>query len=65
MNKHPCLDPATAEFLEQFKRGLSSVRDTSGQFDHRNKVRKATGGYSSVYVTHWSPPGAQPIQVSL
>ena len=59
------LDPASAEFLDQFKRGLSGVPDLSGEFDHRDKTLKATGGFSDVYATDWAPQDAPPIQVSL
>jgi len=59
------LNPATAEFLDQFRRGLSGVPDLSGEFDHRDKTLKATGGFSDVYATDWAPQDAPPIQVSL
>ena len=59
------LDPASAEFLDQFRRGLSGVLDLSGEFDHRDKTLKAAGGFSSVYATYWAPQDAPPIQVSL
>ena len=59
------LNPATAEFLHQFRKGLSGVLDLSGEFDHRDKTLKAAGGFSSVYATYWAPQEASPIQVSL
>src|SRR5260370_42443363 len=59
------LDPATAEFLVQFRRGLSGVPDLSGKFDHRDKTLKATGGFSFVYTTYLAPQDAPPLQVSL
>ena len=64
-NESLYLNPATTEFLKQFRDGLSSVRDLTGEFDHRKKKFKARGGYSDVYVTSWAPPlGGRPIQVS-
>ena len=59
------LDPATAEFLHQFRRGLPGVPDLSGEFDHLDKTLKAAGGFSYVYATYWAPQDAPPIQVSL
>ena len=58
------LNQATTEFLKQFGDGLSSVRDLTGEFDHRKKSFKASGAYSDVYVTYWAPLDARPIQVS-
>jgi len=63
MTENHYLDPATAGFLKEFKLGLSSVRDLSGQFDHRQKALKALGGYSTVFVTHWDPPDSLPMRV--
>src|SRR5260370_37218138 len=59
------LDPATAEFLDQFRKGLSGVSDLSGEFDHRNRTLKAAGGFSDVYATCWTPQDAPHMQVSL
>ena len=64
MSNHPDLDPATSQFLTQFKRGLKSARDVSRELD-TNKSLRAGGGFSFVYKTRWAPPGAQPIEVSL
>ena len=64
MSKHSDLDPATSQFLTEFKRGLNSVRDVSRELDNRKSL-KTRGGFSSVYVTRWAPPGAPPIEVSL
>ena len=61
---HPVLDPATSEFLTRFKRGLKSVRDVSRELDG-SKSLKTGGAFSVVYKTHWAPPGAPPIEVSL
>ena len=63
MNNHPDLDPATSEFLNQFSLGLSSVRNVSGQLDHHNRILKARGGFSAVYLIRWVPQNAQPIEV--
>ena len=66
MEEHQYLDPATAEFVNGFRRDLlSSVRNLSGEFDHSRKARRATGGYSDVFVTHWTPQHSPPMQVSL
>ncbi|KAF8325098.1 uncharacterized protein EI90DRAFT_3129226 [Cantharellus anzutake] len=51
LGKNPYLDPAAQAFLEEFRFGSSSVRDVSAELDHRVKVLKATGGFSSVYAT--------------
>ena len=64
MSNHPDLDPATSEFLAQFKRRLKSVRDVSRELDNIKSL-KTKGGFSSVYVTRWAPPGVLPIEVSL
>ncbi|KAF8340609.1 uncharacterized protein EI90DRAFT_3117117 [Cantharellus anzutake] len=63
MEKNPYLDPAAQAFLEEFRFGLSSVRDVSAELDHRVKALKAIGGFSSVYATDWAPPGAETIRV--
>ena len=63
MSKRPALDPATSKFLAQFRHGLKSVREVSGELDS-NKSLRARGGFSTVYVTHWAPPGAPSIEVS-
>jgi len=59
------LDPATTEFLDQFRRGLSGVQDISNEFDHCNKMLKAAGGFSFVYATDWALQDAPHMQVSL
>ena len=59
------LDPATAECLDQFRRGLSGVQDISHEFDHRNRMLKAVGRFSFVYATDWAPQDAPHVQVSL
>ena len=64
MDEHSHLDPATAEFLTQFRKGLSSVRDISGQLDHSGKSLRARGGFSAVYVIRWVRQDAEPINVS-
>ncbi|KAF8311794.1 uncharacterized protein EI90DRAFT_3023370 [Cantharellus anzutake] len=46
-----CRYHSTQAFLEEFRFGSSSVRDVSAELDHRVKVLKATGGFSSVYAT--------------
>src|SRR5260370_13079204 len=59
------LNPSTTEFLDQFRRGLSGVQDISGEFDHRNRMLKAAGGFSFVYATDWALQDAPRVQVSL
>ncbi|KAF8343112.1 kinase-like domain-containing protein [Cantharellus anzutake] len=57
------LDAASATFIDEFRRGLTSVRDLSGEFNHNAKALKASGGYSCVYAIQWKPSDGDPVQV--
>ena len=64
INLHPNLDAATGVFIEDIKRRLASTRDLSEQLSHENRKLRASGAYSSVFVTLWAPPDSHPRQVS-